>query len=222
MKRKSVFDDGFQSYLVEGAEFEGFEGIPKLLDLQNAEVPLKLVPFDKARSEKEKHGYIHFYIHDNRYGEVLTNTRKYDDLISQFDGIITPDPTIIIGKSHCLHAVSTYMNRAVGFYEQKRGVPVIVNVRWGDPSTYDVCFLGIPKHSIVAIGTHGSIVKDKATNDMLRKYFKMGLKKMLERLEPADVIVYGSMPEDIFGEFMELTRFHRFQPEIEKAHRKEV
>lgn len=222
MKRKSMFDDGFQDYLVEEAEFEGFEGIPRLLDLNNAEVPLRLIPFDKARSEKDKQGYLHFYIHDKRYGEIMTNTRKYDDLISQYDGIITPDPTIVIGKSHCLHAVSTYMNRAIGYYEQRRGIPVISNIRWGDSSTWDFCFLGVPKHSIVAISTHGAIARDKETNNLLRRCFKDGLLEMLMRLELTDVIVYGRMPDDIFTpEILRMSQFHRFPSEIETAHKKE-
>lgn len=222
MGHKTLFDDGFQDYLVDGAEFEGFEGIPKLLELNNAEVPLRLVPFDKARSEKNKRGYVHFYIHDKRYGEILTNNKKYDDLLSRYDGIITPDPTIVIGKSHCLHATSTYMNRAVGYYERKRGIPVISNIRWGDRSTWDFCFLGVPKCSIVAISTHGAIAKDKKTDDLLRKCFKEGLLEMLKRLEPTDVIVYGRMPTDIFTpEIIAMSRFHHFPSETEMVHRKE-
>lgn len=215
--KKTIIDDGFQDYLVDGAKFEGTDGIPCLLKTKHV-IPASLVPFDKARTSKNKRGYLHFYIHDCKYGDILTNTKKYDDVISRYDGIITPDPTITIGMPRCIQAASTYMNRAIGYYEQCRGVPVIPNVRWGEPSTYDFCFLGIPRHSVVAISTHGAIARDKSSNNLLRNIFKDGLRKMLEILEPTDVLVYGYTPPDIFKEFYGLTRFHRYPSEFEMTH----
>ncbi len=218
--KKTIYDDSFQDYLVENAKFEGKDEIPCLANLHNVEIPNRLVPFDKAKHDTLKTGYIHFYIHDYKYAEILTNTKKYVSLLSQFDGVITPDPTIVIGKSRCLHTVSTYMNRAVGYYLQKEGIPIIPNIRWGDPSTYEFCFLGIPKKSIVAISTHGAIAKNKLDHNLLRTYFKMGLKEMLKRLEPSDVIVHGYMPKDIFDEFKDMTIFHRYSSEFEQTHKR--
>ena len=123
---------------------------------------------------------------------------------------------------HCIQATSTYMNRAIGYYEQCRGISVIPNVRWGDSTTYDFCFLGIPKQSVVAISAHGAIARDKSNQNLLRRIFKDGLRKMLEVLEPTDVLVYGRMPPDIFEEFDGLTRFHRYPSEFETTHTKGV
>ncbi len=219
--KKIIIDDGFQDYLVDGAKFEGHDNIPCLLKTKHV-IPTSLIPFDKAKTAKNKRGYLHFYIHDCKYSDILTNTKKYDEIISHYDGIITPDPTITIGMSHCIQAASTYMNRAIGYYEQCKGISVIPNVRWGDASTYDFCFLGIPKHSIVAISTHGAIAKNKSSQNLLRRIFKNGLKKMLEVLEPTDVLVYGYMPRDIFNEFYGITKFHRYPSEFEMTHMKGV
>lgn len=222
MSMKSRFNNGLPEYLLKGAEFEGRDDIPRMLDLHNAEIPSRLVPFDKARTEAAKEGYVHFYIDDSGYGDMLANARKYDDLLSGYDGIITPDPTIRIGDPHCHNAAMTMINRAIGYYEQRRGLAVIPNIRWGDPSTYDFCFLGVPRHSVVAISTHGAIARDIKTGNLLRKCFKAGLQEMLGRLEPTDVIVYGRMPDDIFThEILAMSHFHRFPSEIETAHRKE-
>lgn len=68
----------------------------------------------------------------------------------------------------------------------------------------------MPKHSVVAISTHGAIAKDKSNQNLLRRIFKEGLRKMLEVLEPTDVLVYGYMPPDIFEEFYGITKFHRY------------
>ena len=220
-KRKTAFDDGYQGHLVEGAELVGKAGIPALLDQGNAEIPRKLISFEKAPYAKDKRGYVHFYIHDIKYGEIFSATEKYLPLLQQFDGVITPDPTIVVGKSDCLHATSTYFNRAVGYYLQKHGIRVIPNIRWGEEATYEYAFLGVPKNSIVCISTHGVIAKDKESHDLLRNVFKKGLRVMLDTLTPKIILVYGRMPEDIFGAYLGKYRFVRYPSEFELTHRKE-
>lgn len=219
-KRKTIFDDGYQSYLVEGATFEGQDGVPCLMDLKNAEIPSHLVPFSKAKTIEKKTGYVHFFEHDIRFADVLASTKDYVGLLQQFDGIITPDPTIVIGKSRCLHATSTYMNRAVGFYLQTMGIPVIPNIRWGDETTFDFAFLGVPKHSIVCISTHGAIQKDASNGNLLRRYFRQGLLEMLRRLEPSTILVHGYMPNDLFSDLRKDWNFVRYPSEFEQTHPK--
>ena len=215
--KKTILDDGFQSYLTEGAVLTGDAGIPMLMNLQNAQVPIDIVPFEKARKEKDKRKYVHFYMHDKSFARVLCFTNRYIDLLRQFDGVITPDPSLLINQSKCLQETNTYMNRAVGFYLQKNGIPVIPNVRWSDERSYEFCFLGVPKKSIVAISTHGCI-RSKKEKDV----FKAGLSKMLENLEPTDVIVHGFMPGSVFDEFRSATRFHRYPSQFERTHVKEA
>ncbi len=220
IKRKTLYDDGFQEHLIKGANFLGEEGIPELLNIHNTEKPRTLIPFTKLKTSKNKRGYVHFYVHDKCFQQIFGGTDKYLNLLKQYDGVISPDPTIIIGKSKCLHATSTYLNRAVAYYLQKQGIPVIPNVRWGDESTYPFAFLGIPKHSIVAISTHGCIKRDSENDNFLRKCFKNGLSEMLKQLEPEMVIVHGYMPDDIFKDFKGITQFVRYPSEFEESRKK--
>lgn len=215
--KKTILDDGFQSYLTENAVLTGDAGIPMLMELRNAQVPIDIVPFEKAKEEKNKRKYVHFYIHDKGFASVLTATNKYIDLLRQFDGVITPDPTLLIGQAKCLQETNTYMNRAVGFYLQKNGIPIIPNIRWSDESSFEYCFLGVPKKSIVAISTHGCI-KSKVQ----KQIFKTGLREMLKVLEPTDVVVHGFMPNSVFDEFKDKTEFHRYPSQFERAHNKET
>ncbi|MBQ9064981.1 MAG: DUF4417 domain-containing protein [Blautia sp.] len=62
----------------------------------------------------------------------MTATTRYIDVLKLYDGVITPDCTMMIGQSPCLQQANTYMNRAVGFYLQRQGIPVIPNIRWSD------------------------------------------------------------------------------------------
>ena len=211
--KKTIFDDGYHSYLVEGARFVGEPGIPMLMDLNNTQIPKGLVPYTKVRTNKEKRKYVHFYVHDKFFQSVLACTYKYVELLKQYDGVITPDPTMFINNSPCLLETSTYFNRAVGYYLQKQGIPVIPNIRWTDESSYSYCFLGVPKHSIVSISTHGCC-KSKEEKERIRS----GTRKMIEVLEPKAIIVHGYMPEKVFNEFVNDVPLYRFPSEFELTH----
>lgn len=210
---KIKYDDGFQNHLTVGANLVGEPGIVELMELNNTQVPKKLIPFTKIRSSATKRGYVHFYLHDIYWSSILTSTDKYLDLLKEYDGVISPDPTLLIGQAKCLQEANTYLNHAVGFYLQKNGIPVIPNVRWSDESSYDFCFLGIPQKTIVSISTHGCI-----KSNTQKELFKNGLAEMLTRLEPSDVVVHGHMPDSVFKEFEHLTQFHRFPSEFEETH----
>ena len=211
--KKTILDDGFQAYLTKGAILVGNPGIPMLLDLKNTQIPKGLVPFNKIGTEKDKNKYVHFYIHDYQFSQALTSTTKYVDKLKQFDSVITPDCSMLINQAQCLQQTNTYFNRAIGFYLQKQGIPVIPNIRWSDAKSFEYCFLGVPKHSIVSISTHGCI-RSGAQKEM----FKIGLNEMIKQLEPSAVIVHGFMPESVFNDYLNSNLFYRFPSEFETTH----
>ncbi len=215
-KRKSVFDDGFQEYLTKDATIVGAPGIPMLMELDNVQVPRDIIPFTKAKKCPNKRQYVHFYMHDREFSKVLTATDQYLNMLKLYDGVITPNCSLLIGQSPCLQQANTYMNRAVGFYFQKHGIPVIPNIRWSDESSFDYCFLGVPIGSMVSVSTHGCI-----TSREQRKMFKTGISAMLETIHPEVVLVHGYMPDDIFGEYKTQVEFHRYASQFERTHLKE-
>ncbi len=214
--RKTLLDDGSYPYLTEGAELVGEPGIPALMDIDNAQVPVKMIPFEKAKKAQDKRQYVHFYMHDKFFSRVLTATNKYINLLKKFDGVITPDCTMMVGQAPCILQTNTYFNRAIGFYLQKQGIPVIPNIRWSDERSFLYCFLGVPKHKIVSISTHGGL-RSKRDKDIC----KIGTEEMLKVLEPTDVLVHGYMPDDVFGNFYDKARFHRYPSLFELTHKKE-
>ncbi len=215
-KRKTVFDDGFQAYLTEGAVLVGDCGIPMLMDLKNTQIPRDVVPFSKLNTNKDKRKYVHFYLHDKEFSTVLTATTRYLDQLKLYDGVITPDCTMLIGQSPCLQQANTYMNRAVGFFLQKNGIPVIPNIRWSDESSFEYCFLGVPKGSIVSVSTHGCLKSSEQ-----KQMFKTGMVAMLEEIEPQAVLVHGFMPDSVFGDFKDAVPLYRYASEFERTHIKE-
>jgi hypothetical protein len=154
-------------------------------------------------------------MHDKYFSRVLTATNKYVDLLKEFDGVITPDCSMLVGQAACIQQTNTYFNRAVGFYLQKQGIPVIPNVRWSDESSFDYCFLGVPKHKIVCVSTHGCL---RTKED--KRLWIVGIEEMLRILEPTDVLVHGYMPDDVFGRFYDYAEFHRYPSLFEQTHKK--
>ena len=47
--RKTILDDGSYPYLTVGAELVGKPGIPALLDIDDTQIPRKLIPFEKVK-----------------------------------------------------------------------------------------------------------------------------------------------------------------------------
>lgn len=215
--KKSKFDDGFQAYLTKDALLVGEPGIPMMMDLHNTDFPIDIIPFEKAKRCKDKHKYVHFYMHDKEFSRVLTATKKYLDILKEFDGVISPDCSMAVGQAKCLQQANTYMNRAVGFYLQQNGIPVIPNIRWSNEESFEYCFLGVPKNVIVAISTHGCL-KTKEDYDMMHR----GIGVMLEELKPAAVVVHGYMPESVFGDYFSKVEFRRYASQFERTHKKKV
>ena len=214
---KHKIDDDFQSYLTEGATFVGEPGIPMMMDLKNTQIPKGLVPINKIKYEKNKNKYVHCYVHDEVFSNFIAKTWRYIDILKQYDGVISPDCSMLIGQSQCLQQANVYFNRAVGFYLQKNGIPVIPNVRWSDESSFEYCFLGIPKNNIIAMSTHGCI-KSKEQ----KRLFKEGLKRAIKELQPYAIVLHGFMPKEVFQDFYSIVPFYRFPSEFEETHKKEV
>lgn len=60
--------------------------------------------------------------------------------VSGYDLSSKTDCSLLIGQSKCLQQTNTYFNRAVGYFFQKNGIPVIPNIRWSDESSFEYCF----------------------------------------------------------------------------------
>ena len=209
---RNLSDDGFNSHLVETAIFEGKLEIPKILKPETIIVPEGMVPFSQRKKDANYRDFVCFYELDIRFADVLTATDRYLKDLKRFSGVISPDCSVYIDMPLCLQVANIYMNRAVGHYLQEKGMYVIPNVRWGDERTYTtsalgekVAFLGIPHHSIVSVGTYGCIRgKENAY------YFREGLLAMLDEVKPEIVLVYGAMPDSIFGGLKDRTRFMHY------------
>ena len=75
---------------------------------------------------------------------------------------------------------------------QQQGINVIPNVRWGDLTSFNFCFDGIEKSSIVSVSTIG-VKKQKS-------HFMLGYNEMLSRIKPSKIIFYGKPLREIIDD----------------------
>ena len=136
--------------------------------------------------------------------------QRYIDEIEKFKISSTVDCSVYRDMPLVLQLANIAVSRSVGCYLQEQGKKVYTNVRWGDERTYtnklfDIppAFAGVPKHSIVCIGSYGCI---QSKED--KYYFEAGLAAMLEELEPIHVLDYGNYNPKIFSQYEKYTQFH--------------
>ena len=193
--------------MVEGASFDTHD-IPVCPTTAKA-LPTKLVSWPEAKRQHKKAmrkgdkeyrvaSFIHFYVDDIKFDGARSSIwlfpRQALEVINHYDGIITPDFSMYQDFPEPIKLFAVYRMRAFGHWIGKQGIAVINNVRWGTRETWDYCFAGIPKHSVVAIGTVASGLR-KLEN---RPRFEDGLEVMANTLMPTTVIVYGSANYECF------------------------
>ena len=66
----------------------------------------------------------------------------------------------------------------------------IPTISWASEETFEFCFDGIPKGSIVSISTIGIKGSDEAY-----QIWKKGMDEMIKRIEPSAILVYGGEVE---------------------------
>ena len=218
-KRKANLDDGCNPELVKGADFDGYLGIPFIKKPKEFIIPTGISPFSCRNRIKDKYEAIGFFENDPVFADVLINPDKYDE---EFKGriIISLDCSLYRSSPLAVQITNTYRNRALGYHFQTVGAYVIPLIRWGNSLTYTtsvlpdkVAFLGVEKHSIVAVSTYGCC---QTRDDKIE--FSNGLKAMMETIEPEVVIVYGSMPDSIFAPYLTQARFIHFPDWTTRMH----
>ncbi len=211
--RKATLDDGMNPELLLGAYYDGMLQIPSIEAPKHIFIPKEITPYSNRKYDQTpEQNAIGFYEMDENFSEILINPDDTLNELRMFGAFITPDCSLYRNGPLAAQITNLYRNRVIGYRAQRKGLNVIVQVRWGNEYTYTtkyfpekIAFLGAPKNSLIAIGPYGCI---KTKDD--KYHFQAGLESMLIELTPTDVLVYGAMPNNIFGCYTRVTRFHQY------------
>ena len=189
--------DVFNSFLVCLATYAGLFEFPIINPCY--EIPKRLIPFSKCISSKDFDCWVHFYEDDFLFERIWNNPRKYLPILQRYNGVILPDFSLYRDMPLVMQLWNIYRSRAIGCWLQINGIKVIPNIRYGDKRTYRCCCDGLSKHSVIAVGSHGTL-----KNHEDRTIFSQGLEVVVNRLMPSVIIVYGACPDSIFQRYKDL------------------
>lgn len=173
---------------------DGKYGIPII---KKQDIPLddiSLIACSDTRShasvENCKSG-VHFFVDDYRFENIYRHPEKSLNKYSQYAFLLTPDYSTYADMDTWRQIESVAHSRWVGAYWQEHGLKVIPTITWSTPSSYEYCFDGVEKQSIVAIGMIGC-KKNKFG-------FMNGYNEMLRRIKPKAIICFGKPFEEMEG-----------------------
>lgn len=149
-------------------------------------IPKDLIGFNYAKSSENKDCGIHFYIDDYQFERIWNYPEKYVEILEQYECILSPDFSLYLDMPMPMKIWNIYRSRMIGQYFQNRGIKVIPTISWAEKDTFEFCFRGIPKGSIVSISTIG--VKQ---NENALKIWYEGVDEMIKQIEPSVILVYG-------------------------------
>lgn len=199
--------DVMKEFLIIGAELDGKYQIPILPPCNFDYYPEDSIDFEESFSRKIKNHRklnVNFYIDDTKFTRLWNNPDKYLNHLRCFHSVTMPDFSISTGyrgMPFALNIFNKYRNHAIAWYLHMNDIAVIPSVPIADKDSYDWCFAGLPKHSILSVCTNGR-VRAKAS----RLEFCDGFSAMRERLDPARVIIVGRIPDELNTD-MPITNF---------------
>ena len=88
--------------------------------------------------------------------KVLVKYPSFNDIekLSRYRAVLSPDFSMYLEMAPVMQLYNVFRNRWCGAYWASKGIRVIPTVNWGDESTFDFCFEGIEKGSVVAVSTY--------------------------------------------------------------------
>lgn len=149
-------------------------------------IPKKLIGFNYAKTSKERNTGIHFYLDDYQFERIWNNPEEYVDILEKYDCMLSPDFSLYLDMSYSMKIWNVFRSRLIGQYYQRQGIKVIPTLSWAEEETFEFCFDGIPKGSIVSISTIGVKRSNEAMN-----IWKNGVDEMIKRIEPSAILIYG-------------------------------
>ena len=110
--------------------------------------------------------------------------------LSRYRAVLSPDFSIYLEMAPVMQLYNVFRNRWCGAYWASKGIRVVPTVNWGDESTFDFCFEGIEKGSVVAVSTYMASEHDNRCDQ--KEWFMTGYNELLRRIEPERIICYNT------------------------------
>lgn len=174
-------------------ETEGRWGFPIIKKQQLYVNDIELISCSDVskKDDRNLHKGVHFFVDDFRFETIYDHPEKALERYGKYRFLLTPDYSLYAEMDPWRQIESVGKARWVGAKWQANGKIVIPTVSWGLARSFEFCFDGIQKNSIVAVGMIGC-KRNKA--DFLKGYYQM-----LTKIEPEAIICLGDPFDEMDG-----------------------
>ena len=161
-----------------------------------------LIGFDKTHLEDQNHldRMVHFFLYDYRFERVWKSPDSDIEKPARYRAVFSPDFSMYLEMAPVMQLYNVFRNRWCGAYWASKGIRVIPTVNWGDESTFDFCFEGIKKGSVVAVSTY--MASEHGNRCDQKEWFMAGYNEMLRRIEPAKILCYNTPFPEMQGDIV--------------------
>ena len=162
---------------------------------------LLLIGFDKTRLEDRNHlgRMVHFFLYDYKFERVWKSPDSDIEKLRRYRAVFSPDFSVYLEMAPVMQLYNVFRNRWCGAYWASKALRVVPTVR-GDESTFDFCFEGIEKGSVVAVSTYMASAHDNRKDQ--KEWFLKGYAEMLRQIEPEKVICYNTPFPEMAGDII--------------------
>ena len=134
--------------------------VPDLAPVSASMVPDELICYadipkrkpSPPRDPSIRYG-VHFYIDDYRFNAVLNDIQRAISILRPYSAVLTPDYSLYRDMDLTIQRINILRNRTVGYWMQEAGLTVIPTVSWSDERSYEFCFDGLPKNSVLSVSS---------------------------------------------------------------------
>lgn len=162
-------------------------GIPAL-EPYNGPLDLLYVSYAERNKYNGKGCALGFFLYDCALdNSVWYKLESTTHELSKYDILFAPDYSLYVGEQwYTQNLYNVYKARVVAAYWQYCGFKVIPVATWTDANSFNYCFRGLPKYSVLAVcGTgHGS-------NALRNRLWMEALLELERQKHPTTIIVYG-------------------------------
>jgi hypothetical protein len=176
--------DVWKAWLTAGASYTGPQDMPIIMPC--SVVPQRLLLYDNVKKHAPD-SCVHFFQDDYKLERIWNKPTQYLPRILSVGTVIMPDFSVYPDMPNPIKAYNIYRSRAIGYWWQKQGLNVIPCLRCGDDHSDKFVFDGLPQNSTIAIGATGCLKSRE-----VRGIFFEGIYTIIERLQPANLLIYGT------------------------------
>jgi hypothetical protein len=166
-------------------------GIPDLRYTALSALPRELYPYRQRVKRDVTQAAVHFFLFDALFESVWNYPAQTQRFLQHFQMVLTPDFSLNADMPLAVQVWNTYRTRWCGAHWQAQGYTVVPTASWSTPASYAFCFLGLPRHSPVALTTLGSRAPER------RATFLHGFAALVEQVQPSVVLCYGTPFEEM-------------------------